>query len=310
MENYIKSLQLGSIKIPNNVFLSPIAGYSDAAFREICSSLGAGLCFTEMVSAKGLYYNSQNTNILLKTSKLEKIEGVQIFGNDPEIMSEVAETKLKDFDIIDINMGCPVSKIIKNNEGGSLMKNFNLASKIISALSKTKKMVTVKFRRGFDKDVSADFGKMCEQSGAKFVTLHGRFVVQQFSGSVDYNCIENLSKSVKIPVIANGDIGLENYKDIFKNTGCAAIMLCRNALKDPNIFSHITGKETYSIKDLILLQLDLMKQYYSENYAVINFRKFLPYYLKCRKNNKEIKQRAFSCCSFLELKKIIAAETF
>ncbi|MCL1900901.1 MAG: tRNA-dihydrouridine synthase family protein [Firmicutes bacterium] len=308
MESYIKSIKLADIKIPNNIFLSPIAGYSDASFREICLSLGAGLCFTEMVSAKGLFYDSQNSNILLKTSKLEKVKAVQIFGNDPEIMREVAETKLKNFDIIDINMGCPVNKIIKNNEGGSLMNNFNLASKIISALFKTKKIITVKFRRGYDKDVSADFGKMCEQSGASLLTLHGRFVNQHYSGCSDFNCIENLVKSVKVPVVANGDIGLDNYIDVFRNTGCAAVMLCRNALADPNIFAYITGRQPYKIKNLILLQLDLMKQNYSEHYAVVNFRKFLPHYLKGRKNNKEIKQKVFSCDSLKDIEQIIKKE--
>jgi len=265
-----------------------------------------------MVSAKGLYYNSQNSIELLKTSDLEKVKAVQIFGSDPEIMKEVAESKLIDYDIIDINMGCPVNKIIKNNEGGALMNDFKLASKIISELVKTKKIITVKFRRGvyITKDVSSDFGKMCEQSGAKMVTLHGRFVQQQYSGCADYNCIENLVKSVNIPVAANGDIDLNNYKDVFNRTGCAAVMFCRNALKNPNIFAQILGGKPMGLKNLILLQLDLMEENYSQMYAVINFRKFLPYYLKGHENNKSIKQKAFSCNDLLELKEIIKSELF
>lgn len=311
---YVKPIEIGNLKIKNNVFLAPIAGYTDMPFRHICKLSGAGLTFTEMVSAKGLFFNSQNSLNLLKQSELENIKAVQIFGSEPDIMAKICAEKLEPFDIIDINAGCPVSKVVKNGEGSALLNDFKLASKIIKLCAKAaKKTVTVKFRRGFEtgNDISSDFGKMCEQAGARMVTLHGRFSKQFYTGAADYDCIEKLVKAVKIPVVANGDINSkEKAKEVFEKTGCAAIMIARGALGNPGIFSEILGNDVPDKKMLLLTQLELMKENYGEKYAIINIRKFIPHYFKNYKNAKFIKEKVNSCGNFKELYEIIEKVEF
>lgn len=301
-------MQIGKLKINNNVFLAPIAGYTDMPFRHICKMAGAGLTYTEMVSAKGLFFNNQNSEKLLLTSELENIKAVQIFGSDAGIMAKICAEKLDGFDIIDINMGCPTNKIVKNNEGSYLLKDISLASKIIESCAKaTNKIVTVKFRRGFEnEDISSDFGKMCEDSGAQMITLHGRFSKQFYSGTADYNCVEKLVKAVKIPVVANGDIeSKEKANEVFANTGCAAIMIARAAIGNPDIFAEILGTEKLDKKMLFTIQLDLMSKFYGEKYALTNIRKFIPHYLKGYKNAKTLKEELINSKSLEELKNSI-----
>ena len=275
-------------------------------FRHICRLLGAGLTFTEMVSAKGLFFNSENSFKLLKKSDLEKPSAVQIFGSDPEIMGKVCSEMLADFDIIDINMGCPMKKIIKNNEGSALMGDLKLASKIIKSCVATGKNITVKFRRGIENDNFLEFGKMCEDSGAKMITLHGRFAKQLYSGSNDYNCIEKLVKNVKIPVVANGDIdSYEKVQKVFNDTGCTAVMIARGALKNPAIFSECAKKEIMPKKEIIITQLYMMLENYGEKYTLSNIRKFIPYYFRGSKNTKLAREELFNAANFEEFIEII-----
>ncbi|MDE7453970.1 MAG: tRNA-dihydrouridine synthase family protein, partial [Clostridia bacterium] len=186
----LKSIEIGKLHTKNNVFLAPLAGYTNAVFREMCFDLGAGLTFTEMVSAKGLCYGSERTEELLFVPKTYAgIKACQIFGNDPEIMRRACESEaLKDFELIDINMGCPMPKIYNNGEGSALLNDLPLAEKIISACKKSGKEVSVKFRIGLDENriISAEFAKLCEGAGADMICVHGRTRDKIYSGAVNY----------------------------------------------------------------------------------------------------------------------------
>lgn len=211
-------MEIGDIYIKNPVFLAPMAGFTDVAFRSICKSMGCGLTYTEMVSAKALYYGNENTQRLLMVSENERPLAVQIFGSDPYIMANIAEklSERENVDIIDINMGCPALKIIKNGEGSALMKNPKLAFDIVREVSRaSKKPVTVKIRKGFTKGESTavDFAKGLEEAGAKAITVHGRTREQMYQGKADWNIIKEVKSVLSIPVIGNGDVfSAENAK--------------------------------------------------------------------------------------------------
>ncbi|MBQ7579086.1 MAG: tRNA-dihydrouridine synthase family protein, partial [Clostridia bacterium] len=202
-----KKVTIGNVTLKNNVLLAPMAGLTDMAFRFVCKKSGAGLTETEMVSCKALFYDNEKTKELLKFSSIEKPKAVQIFGHEPEIFESVLSSGvLKDFDIIDINMGCPAPKIFNNGDGCALMKNAKLACEIIKTAKKcTKQPIMVKFRAGVDeKSVNAiEFAKMCEKAGADAITIHARTREQFYSGHADWNLIKMVKESVKIPVFAN-----------------------------------------------------------------------------------------------------------
>ncbi len=235
-------MNIGNIEIKNNTFLAPMAGVTDRPFRTLCKMLGAGLTYTEMVSVKGLYYKSEKTEELLATSNLERPCAVQLFGHEPEIFKSVISSGvLHKFDIIDINMGCPAPKIVKNGDGSALMNNLELASQIIKAcVSATSKPITVKFRKGFKKndDKLVEFAKMCERSGASAITVHPRTREDMFSGTVDIENIRKVKQSVNIPVIGNGDVtSVESYNKM--KTVCDGVMIGRESLKSPELFLKI-----------------------------------------------------------------------
>ena len=188
----VKDLDFG-----NNLFLAPMAGVSDVGFRELCSIFGADATYSEMLSARAMLHNPKKTELMTITSEKEKIKIGQIFGHEPDVMAQaIINPMLDKYQILDINMGCPAPKIVKNGEGSALMKNLPLASKIISACVKQSKVpISVKFRLGYDKDISVDFGRMCEESGASFVTLHARTTLQGYSGEADYEAIAKLKQS-------------------------------------------------------------------------------------------------------------------
>ena len=303
-------ISAGDVTLGGNLLLAPLAGYTDYAFRGICTSLGAALCFTEMVSCKGLMYNNENTASLLKTSAEEKVKAAQIFGREPDIMRAACESEyLAPFDIIDINMGCPVPKLFNNGEGSALLKEPALAEKIISECAKSGKNVTVKFRIGVDDGnyVTEEFAKLCEGAGAKMITVHGRPRTAYYSGTVHYEEIAAAKNAVKIPVIGNGGIFSPRDAEVmFDSTGCDGVMIARGALYDPFIFSEISGTpRNMDIKDVIFKQIDGLKESFPDRWVAHNMRKQLACYLKGVRGGKQIKVRLLSCESTDEMKEMV-----
>ncbi len=239
-------MKIKNVEFENNVFLAPMAGIADRAFRELCINYGAGYTVSEMVSSKGLTMGDKKSGELLTLGEIENPAGVQIFGDNPEIMAQAAKMCIKYHpNIIDINMGCPAPKIAMNGGGASLMKNPLLAGEIIKAVSKAVDIpVTVKIRKGWDDEniTAVELAKIAEKNGAAAITVHGRTRMQMYSGKVDYDIIAKVKKAVDIPVIANGDIVDEQSAAImFEKTNCDAIMIGRGALGNPWIFRRINA---------------------------------------------------------------------
>ncbi len=280
------------IKLENDLILAPMAGYSDLAFRCLCEKYGVGLTVSEMISAKALFYGSEKTENMLKTNGLNKQKSVQLFGNEPKIFESVIKSgKLDDFDIIDINMGCPAPKIIKNKEGSYLLKDIVLASKIVSSCVKsTNKPVSVKFRAGFDSEhiCAKEFAKMCEDNGASFVTIHARTTQQKYSGKANLDIINQVKNSVKIPVCGNGDVCDKQSYDVMKQTGVDFVMIGRGAIGNPYVFADILGKDYQkNLFEDIKFHYQKMREIYSEHIVVNNMKKHLAFYLKGISGYKE-----------------------
>lgn len=238
------SLQIGNVKINGNLVLGPMAGVTDLPFRLLCKEQGADLIYTEMVSAKGIMYENKNTEALLTVEDKERPVALQLFGSDPKILSEMAKKiEHRNFDILDINMGCPVPKVVNNGEGSALMKQPKLIGEIVSAVSKAiKKPVTIKIRKGFAKEEcnAVEIAKIAEQNGAAAIAVHGRTREQYYSGNADWNVIREVKEAVKIPVIGNGDIfSPMDAERMLRETNCDAIMLARGVRGNPWLFHQI-----------------------------------------------------------------------
>ncbi len=291
----MNKLKIGNIELNNDLLLAPIAGFSDIGMRTLCKMAGAGLTCTEMVSAKALCYDNQKTKDLLLTESIESPCMVQLFGYEPECFEKALQkSELAKFDIININMGCPASKVIKNNEGSALMKNMEQAKLIIEACKRvTSKPVTVKFRSGWDeKNKNAvEFAKMCESAGADAIIVHGRTSKQGYSGKADMEIIRQVKNAVKIPVIANGDcVTKEDYIRMKRESGADGVMIARGAIGNPKLFSEITGQEfNMTILEQITTHIDILRKYFSDRLVALVMRSHIPFYLKGLKNSVAVK---------------------
>lgn len=233
---YIKKLEIGNVKLENNVLLAPMAGITDASFRKICKKYGnPGLVYTEMASSKAIFYGDEKTDKLIKTDGEKRPIAIQIFGSDPEVMASSAKQVAKYADIIDINMGCPAPKVVKNGDGSKLLLNLELVEQIVKKVVESVDIpVTVKIRKGWDSEniVAVQAAKVIERAGAKAITVHGRTRAQYYSGQVDLDIIKEVKENVKIHVIGNGDIKTpEDAIRMFEYTGVDGIMVGRGALR-------------------------------------------------------------------------------
>lgn len=306
----IKPLVLNNVQLDNNVFLAPMAGYTDYSYRKLQLNLGVGLTFTELVSAKGLFYGGEGTLELLESSDKEKT-AVQIFGSEPEFMKLACENpNLNGFKIVDINMGCPVPKVYKNGEGSALLNDIKKAEQIVKACVKTGKIITVKIRTGLKEgdDVAKEFAIMAEESGASLITIHGRVRESYYSGEVDYKAIERAKNAVKIPVIANGGIFTkQDAEELMEKTGADGVMIARGAISNPLLALEILDKKSeLTVKDYVIEHINLVKQRYGDTSASILLRKFMSYYLKGVRYSKEAKIKLNSSTSTQQIIKIIS----
>lgn len=311
----IKPLKIGGLQTPNNIFLAPLAGYTNAVLRQICFDLGAGLTFTEMVSAKGLCYDSEKTkDLLFVTPEYSGIKACQLFGSDPDVMRRAAESEpLAPFDLIDINMGCPMPKIYNNGEGSALMNDFRLAAKIIEACKKSGKAVSVKFRTGLEngKVIAVEFAKLCEGAGADMITIHGRTRDRIYAGEVDFKAIAKAKNAVKIPVIANGGVfSKPDAETLLRETGADGVAVARGAVYSPWIFAEIREKPLPDKKRLILKQIDDTQKYYGTRFACVFMRKMCAFYIKGLTGAAALRIRLFTCATVEELKGIVRDLTF
>ncbi len=289
------SLTIGNVKLNSNIVFAPIAGFSEVGFRHLCAKFGAGLTYTELVSAKGLVFGNKGTEELIATTPIETPCAVQLFGSDPEFMYKAAaDERLKKFDIVDINMGCPVRKVFGNGDGSALMANPSLITEIVQAVSEgAKRPVTVKMRAGIEigKPLAVECAIAAQKGGASAVTVHPRYREQYYSGDCDYSIIRDVKNAVDIPVIANGNIidaqSLENVREI---TGADGFMIGRGALGRPYIFAELRGeKPEIDVKSLIYEHISVLREFMAD-FTVANVMKLqLCYYARGGRNAKAVR---------------------
>ncbi|HBG4090106.1 TPA: tRNA dihydrouridine synthase DusB [Clostridioides difficile] len=297
-------MKIGNLELKNKVFLSPMAGVTDLPFRLICKEQGCGLLYTEMINGKALCYDDENTKKMLKIEEEEHPVAVQIFGSEPEFMGRAAEI-MNDYsnEILDINMGCPAPKVVKNGDGSALMKNPKLAEEVLRAVVKnSKKPVTLKIRKGWDDNSvnAVEIAKIAEDCGISALAIHGRTREQFYTGKADWDIIAEIKKNLSIPVIGNGDVfTIEDSINMLDKTGCDAIMIGRGAQGNPWIFKRInhymnTGEilpePTFNEKiSTAIKHLKLAVEEHGEYVAVREMRKHIAWYLKGLRNSAKLR---------------------
>ncbi len=316
-------MKIGTLNLENNVILAPMAGVTDKAFRLITKPFGPALMYTEMVSGKGLLYKNKRTEVLLEVLDSEKPTAAQIFGHEPEVMSEIAERSLEfGADMIDINMGCPAPKIVNNGDGSALMKNPELAGKIISAVRKSVNCpMSVKFRMGWDDDSinAVEFAKTAENNGADAITIHGRTRAQFYSGKANLEIIKKVKEAVKIPVIGNGDVhDGKSAKYMLDYTGCDGIMIGRAAQGNPWLFSSVlhylkTGDELApptleERSDIAEKHLRLLVKFKGEHRGVLEGRKHMAWYFKGLCGGAKLRNLINQCDTLEQMLDLISYE--
>ena len=300
---YLKKINIGNVELENNLILAPMAGVTDLALRKICKEFGPGLVCTEMVSSKAIYYNDTKTKLLMNTQGEQRPISMQIFGSDEETMGYAAKYISELADIVDINMGCPAPKVVKNGDGSKLLLDIKKAENVIKSVVKnSKKPVTLKIRKGWDSNniVAVEFAQMAENAGISAITIHGRTRAEMYSGKVDIDIIKKVKENVRIPVIGNGDIvDEESALKMFEYTGVDGIMIGRGVFGNPWIFEKIkyfleTGKKLPEISNeeklrVIKKHIELELQEKEEITAIREMRKHIAWYTKNMPNSSEFR---------------------